>query len=69
MKCQKSPKNVHLNFPESNVASLNCKFCPNNSPKHRESSFMIVNDTEKQQIFTLKRLNQEAFLLFYLQND
>ncbi len=54
----------HLNFPEPDVTSLNCFFCPNNSPKHTNSSFMIINITEKQQIFTFMRLNQEFFLLF-----
>ncbi len=32
--------------------------CPNNSLKHKDSSFILMNDTEKQQILTIKRLNQ-----------
>ncbi len=69
MKCQKSAKNARLNFPEHNVTSSDCLFCSNNSPEHKDSSFMIINDSENQQILTFKRLNQEFFLLFYLKND
>ncbi len=68
MKCKKRAKNVHLNFPEPNVTSSNHFFCPNNSPEHGDSSFIIINDTEKQHILTFKRLNQQFFLHFYLQN-
>ncbi len=68
LKYQKSAKNAYLNFSEQNVTSSNGFFCPNNSPKHKESSFFI-NDSEKQQILTFKRLNQQFFKLFYLKND
>ncbi len=38
-KCQRSVKNANHNFPEPIVMSLNSVFCPNNSPKHKDSSF------------------------------
>ncbi len=69
MKCQKSAKNADLNFPEPNVTSSNCFFCPNNNPKHEESSFNFINDTEKQKILTFKTPNHQFFLLFYLKSD
>ncbi len=61
VKYQKNAKNAHLNFPESNVTSSFCFFCPNNSPKHEDSSFIFINDAEKQQILTFKTLNQQFF--------
>ncbi len=66
MKCQKNVKKAHLTFPEPNVMSSYCFFCPNNSPKYKDSSFIIIIDKEKQQILTIKILNQQLFLLFYL---
>ncbi len=42
MKCQRSAKNVRLNFPEPVVVSSDCFFCPNNNLKHKDSSFMII---------------------------
>ncbi len=63
MKCQKSAKNAHLNFPEPNVMSSNCFFCPN-SQKHKNSSFIFIDDTEKQQILTFRTLNQQFFYFF-----
>ncbi len=68
MKCQESAKNSNFYFPEPNVTSSNFFFCPNNSPKHKDSSFMIINDTEKQQILLFDILNQQ-FLLSNLKND
>ncbi len=56
MKREKSAKNAHLNFPEPNVTSSYGFFCPN-SPKHEDSSFILINDTEKQEILTFKSLN------------
>ncbi len=52
MKCEWSVKNAPLNFPEAIVMSSGCLFRPNKSPKHTDSSFFILNDTEKQQILT-----------------
>ncbi len=46
MKRQKSVKNAHLNFPEPNVPSSDCFFCPNSIPKHKDSSCVIINDTK-----------------------
>ncbi len=43
--------------------------CPNNSPKHKDSSFIFINDIKKHQILTFKTPNQQFFLLFYLKND
>ncbi len=63
IKCQKSGENAHLNSPEPDVMSLNCVFCPNNSPNHKDS-FISLYDTEKQQILTFKRLNQQFFVFF-----
>ncbi len=60
-KYQKSTKDADLKFPESDMMSSNRFFCPNNSPKHTDSSFIITNDTEKKQILTIKTLNQKFF--------
>ncbi len=62
-------KNAHHSFPKPNVTSSNYFFWPNSSPKHKDSSFMMINDTEKQQILTLKRLNQKLILPFYLKTE
>ncbi len=62
MKSQKSVKNAHLNVSEPSVTSLSCFFCPNNRPKHKDFSFIIMNDSEKQQILTFKTLNQQFFI-------
>ncbi len=69
MKCQKSVKNANLSFPEPSVMPSNCFFCPNNSSKHIDSLFIIINDTRKQQILTFKRANRQFCSLFYLKND
>ncbi len=37
--------------------------------RHKDFSFIFINDTEKQQILTFKTLNHQVFLLFYLKND
>ncbi len=47
MKCQKSATNANLNFPEPNETSSHCFFCPNNSPKHKNSVFIFINNTDK----------------------
>ncbi len=57
MKCQKSAQKAHLNFPKPKVTPSDCVFCLNNSPKHNDSSFIFINDTEKPQILTFKTLN------------
>ncbi len=57
-------RNAHLNFPESSVTPSNCFFCPNNSPTHKDSSFIAINNTKTQQILTFERLNQQFFFLF-----
>ncbi len=57
-------KNAHLNLSALNVTSSNCFFCPNNSPKYKDSSFILIKNTEKQQNLTFNRLNQQFFLLF-----
>ncbi len=59
MKCQKSPKNAHLNFTEPTVTFSSCFFCPNNRPKHKDSSFIFIKGTKAIQQF---------FLLFYSKN-
>ncbi len=68
MKCQKCVRHAPLNFLEPNVTSSDCSF-PNSSPKHKDTSFMSINDTEKQHILTVKRLNQQFFVLFNVEND
>ncbi len=35
--------------------------------KHKDFSFIIINDTEKQQLLTFRRLNQQFFLLFLIE--
>ncbi len=62
-----SVKNARLSFPEPRVTSSVCSFCPN-STKHKDPSYIIITDTEKQQILTFKRLNMQLFLL-YLENN
>ncbi len=69
MKCQKFAKNAYLSFPEPNVTSSNRFFSPNSSPKHKDFSFILINDPDKLQILTFKTLNQQFFLLLYLEND
>ncbi len=64
MKCQKNVENAHLSFAELSVTSSDCFFCPNNSPEHKDSSFILINDTDKQQILTFKRLNQQFLFTF-----
>ncbi len=62
MKCPKSAKNAHLNFPDPSVTPLTCFFCPNNISKHTKNvSFIIINDAETQPILTFKRPNQQLF--------
>ncbi len=62
MKCPKSAKNAHLNFPDPSVTPLTCFFCPNNSLKHTKNVlFIIINDAETQPILTFKRPNQQLF--------
>ncbi len=63
MQFQQCAKNAHLNFPEPNVMSSD------NSLKHKDGSYIFISDTEKQQILTFKRLNQQFFSLLYLKND
>ncbi len=58
MECQKRAKNAHPNFAEPNVMSSHCAFCPNNSPKHKDSTFIIVNDTWKM-TEAINRLSKE----------
>ncbi len=65
MKCQKLAKNAHPHFPELSVTSSDFFFFPNNTLKHKDSSLFFINNTEKQQILTLTRLNQH-FLLFLM---
>ncbi len=68
MSKKKKVKNALLNVLEANVMSSNCLFCPNTSPKHKDTLFIIIN-TENKQIFTIKRRNQQIFLLFNLKNN
>ncbi len=68
MKCHKSVKNAHPNFPERNVTSSYASFVQTKT-QNTDSSFIIISATEKQQILTIKRLNQQFFSLFYLKND
>ncbi len=63
MKCQKSAKHAHLKFPEQNLTPSNC-FCYKNSPKHKNSSFIFINDTEKLQTLAFKMLNQHSSDIF-----
>lgn len=43
---------AHHNFPEANVTSSNCCFCPTNSPTNPKTE--VANG--KQQIVTFKKL-------------
>lgn len=43
---------------------LNCFFCQTNKPKDRDAAFTVTKDKEKQQIFTLQKLE-----LLCLEND
>ncbi len=38
-------------------------------PKHKDSSFIIINDTEKQQIITFKRPKPAILFTFSFKND
>ncbi len=65
MKCEKSAKNAHLNFPEQMLRLQIVSFVQT-AQKHKDSSFIFINETEKQEIFTFKTLNQQQFSSFYL---
>ena len=58
-------RNCQINCQESakgpKVKSSNCLFRPTNSPKPRDSSFIVINDKEKQQIITFKMCDQQMF--------
>ncbi len=62
------PRNVHLNLPEPSVTSSNGFCWPNDSPKHKNSSVIILNDTEKRQSVKFRKLSQQYFWLFCLKN-
>ncbi len=53
-------------FPKAQCDVFKLFFCAKNK-KH--SPVRTMNDTEKQQILTFKRHNQQFFLLFYLKNN
>lgn len=40
-------ENAYHNFVEPKVASINCFFCPSNTPKFKDSSFTGKNDKGK----------------------
>lgn len=55
---------IKFNSPESKITSSNWFFCPTSSPKHKNSTFILRNDKETQQILTFKLLepaNVERF--------
>ena len=55
-KMSKMMKNAYHYFPEPTLTSLNYFFSPTSSPKPKGSSFTVINDKEKQQILTFKKL-------------
>ena len=57
-------KNDCHNFREPKVMSLNCFFCPTNSPKPKDSSFTIIDDKAKQQILYLRGKKLQMFDIF-----
>ena len=59
-KCQRIVKKCPHNFPE--VTPLDCFFSSANSPKTRDSQLTVINDKEKQQILTFKKLLLEKLL-------
>ncbi len=69
MNCQKGAKNLHLNFPRAQCDIFKLLLLSKQQPKTQRLLIYYHEDTEKQQIFTFKRLNYELFLLFYLKND
>lgn len=53
-KMSKFVNNSHHNFPKTKMVPPKCFFCPTSSPSPKDSSFTDINDSEKQQIFTLR---------------
>ena len=45
-----------------------CFFCPTISPNPTDTSFAIIDDKEKQQIFPFNMLLPENVSYFYLKN-
>ena len=43
-------------FPKPKVISLDCFFCPTTTSIPKDSSFTVMNEKEKQQILTFKKL-------------
>lgn len=64
-KCQKIGKNVHHNFPEPKLTSLNYLFCPTNPPKPK----CIQLNLEIQQIVTYEKLEWANGVAFLIKND
>ncbi len=56
-------------FPRAQFDVFRLLFLPKQQPKHRYSSFIIINNTKKQQILTFKRINQQFFLLSYSKDE
>lgn len=48
--------------------TINYFFCPTNSPKPQNSSFVVTNDKEKQLILTFKKLELASVWLKTTEN-
>lgn len=57
-KCEQNPSEVR-------VMSLNCIFCPTNSPKPPKLNIYCQKQQNNEQIVTFKKLEQTMFDIFY----
>lgn len=56
-------KKAHHSYLEPKDVSLNCIFCPNNSPKPEYSSFTVINDKGNRSTH-FRWWNQQMFDIF-----
>lgn len=61
-------KNAHYIFLRAQSDVFRLFLCPANSLKSKDCSFTIINNKEKQQIFTFRELKFRVFGLFGLKN-
>ncbi len=58
-----------ISISQSQMRRLQTASFVQTTAQNTETSLIIISVTEKQQILTFKKLNQQFILLFYLKND
>ncbi len=67
LKCQKSVKNAHPNFPKLDVTPSYGFFCPNNSLKHKDSPFIyFLNHKWHRKAASSQIQEAKPAILFFL---